>query len=75
MKYGSDAHDRREDAVAAVEIATDRMSVKLKVADFGKGDKWLDRIYHIQLPDTAGLFGDAPVWKALEAYFTLRAIH
>lgn len=79
MKYGSPEHESREDVVAGAEISADRKSVKLKIADFGSGDKsqehaWIDRIYQIQLPDTAGFFGDAPVWKSLEAYFTLRAI-
>jgi hypothetical protein len=60
--------------VSGAQISDDRLSVTLEIADFGKGDGWLDRIYYIQLPDTAGVFGDAPVWKALEAYFTLRAI-
>ena len=38
-----------------------------------KGDKWLDRIYHIRIGDTGALFGDTPVWKSLESYYTLRA--
>jgi mono/diheme cytochrome c family protein len=73
-KYGSPQNDKRDDVVAGAKISDDRLSVILEIAEFGKGDGWLDRIYHIQLPDTAGVFGDAPVWKALEAYFTLRAI-
>lgn len=73
-KYGSPQHDKRGDTLAGAEISDDRLSVTIKPADFGSGDKWLDRIYHIHLPDTAGLFGDTPAWKSLEAYFTLRAI-
>lgn len=72
--YGSPENDRRDDVVEGVEISPDRCSATLGIADFGKGDKWLDRIYHITVPDTAGLFGKVPVWKQLEAYFTLRAI-
>jgi mono/diheme cytochrome c family protein len=73
-KYGSPQHDKRDETLAGVDISGDRLSVTVRPADFGKGDKWIDRIYHIHLTDTAGLFGDEPVWKALETYFTLRAI-
>jgi hypothetical protein len=73
-RYGSPEHERREDAVGAVNISDDRLSALVELAGFGEGDKWLDRLYHIQLPDTEGLFGEAPVWPRLEAYFTLRAI-
>ena len=38
-----------------------------------RGDKWLDRIYHIRIGDTGALFGDTPVWKSLESYYSLRA--
>ncbi len=73
-RYGSDENDRRDDVVSAVEISPDRLSAKMKIADFGKDDKWIDRIYQINIVDTTGVFGDAPVWKKLEAYFTLRSI-
>lgn len=73
-KYGSPQHDKRDETLAGAEISGDRLSVTLRLAGFGKGDKWIDRIYHIHLTDTTGLFGDAPVWKSLETYFTLRAI-
>jgi hypothetical protein len=43
--------------------------------DFGSGDrKWLDRLYHIEIPDTKDLFGSAPVMDSMRAYFTLRII-
>lgn len=73
-KYGSPEHDKRDETLSGAEISADRLSVTLRPADFGKGDKWLVRIYHIHLTDTAGLFGDAPVWKSLETYYTLNAI-
>jgi len=73
-KYGSPQHDKRDETIAGAEIAGDRLSVTLKPNGFGQGDKWLVRIYHIHLTDTAGLFGDAPVWKSLEAYYTLNEI-
>ncbi len=73
-KYGSPQHDKRDETLAGAEISADRLSVTLKPTGFGQGDKWLVRIYHIQLSDTTGLFGDAPVWKALETYYTLNSI-
>jgi len=72
--YGSPEHDKRDEPITGIKLASDRGSVRLDIADFGKGDKWLDRIYYIRIPDTAALFGDAPVWKSLEGYYTLRAI-
>ncbi len=73
-KYGSPQHDKRDETISGAEISADRLSVTLKPNGFGQGDNWLVRIYHIHLTDTAGLFGDAPVWKALETYYTLNAI-
>jgi hypothetical protein len=73
-RYGSPEHDRRDDAILSTSISTDRYAVQLNITNFGKGDKWLDRIYHIQISDAAGLFGKAFSWKKLEAYYTLRAI-
>ncbi|MFN0128212.1 MAG: hypothetical protein ACKV19_16170 [Verrucomicrobiales bacterium] len=74
MNYGSPEHDKRDETLAGAEISADRLSVTLRPAGFGQGEKWLVRIYHIHLTDTAGLFGDAPVWKSLETYFTLNSI-
>lgn len=73
-KYGSPQHDKRDETLAGAEISADRLSATLKPTGFGQGDNWLVRIYHIQLAETAGLFGDAPVWKSLEAYYTLNSI-
>ena len=73
-KYGSPQHDERVESLANTEISADRLSVTLKPAGFGQGDKWLVRIYHIHLTNTADLFGEAPVWKSLETYYTLNAI-
>ena len=73
-KYGSPEHDKRDESLAGAEISSDRLSITLRPTGFGEGDKWLVRIYHINLPDTAGLFGGVPVWNALEAYFTLNSI-
>ena len=72
--YGSPEHDKREIALDGAQISADRLSVTLKPTGYGQGDNWLVRIYHIHLIDTAGLFGDAPVWKSLETYYTLNAI-
>jgi len=73
-KYGSPENDRRDDVVAGVKLSADRRSASVGVKDFGSGDRWLNRIYHIRIEDTKTLFGEAPVWKKLEAYYTLRAI-
>ena len=56
-------------------IDDDRKRVLVVMKDFGGGDrKWLDRLYHIEVPDTKDLFGAAPVTNSLRAYFTLRII-
>lgn len=73
-RYGSPEHEKRVDMVQSATISSDRKSIRMTVADFGKGDQWVDRIYAINIPDTGPLFGDTPVWKKLEAYFTLRSI-
>lgn len=73
-KYGSPEHDKRDESLAGAEISPDRLSITLRPAGFGEGEKWLVRIYYFNLPETTGLFGDAPGWKALEAYYTLNSI-
>ena len=73
-RYGSPEHDRRNDVIGQVQLSKDRKSVLLKVKGFGEGDKWLNRVYHIHIPDTKKMFGDAPVKSGLTSYFTLRAI-
>ena len=73
-EYGSPEHDIREDALAEVELSSDRKVLHLKIADFGKGSKWLDRIYHLKIPDSKSLFSSGMSWDILESYFTLRAI-
>ncbi len=73
-RYGSPEHELRDRAVGRVQIGSDRKSATLVLTDFGSGDGWLDRLYDIEIPDTAQLFGDAPVKKGLRCYFTLRAI-
>ena len=72
--YGSPEHDIRDDALAEVKISSNRKVVHLRISDFGKGDKWLDRIYHIVIPDSKDLFEGVTSWNTLESYFTLRAI-
>ena len=73
-RYGSPEHDRRDDAVISSAISNDRLSIELNITGFGEGDGWTDRIYHIQIGDTNGLFGAVASWKRLDAYFTLRAL-
>lgn len=72
--YGSPEHEKQDIVISAVKLAGNRGSLRLDLADFGKGDKWLDRIYYIRIADTGSIFGDAPAWKMLESYYTLRAI-
>jgi hypothetical protein len=74
-RYGSPQHDQRDDIVERVERSADGKSALMVIKDFGAGDKWLDRIYEIQVGNTAdGLFGDAPAPTGLKTYFTLRVI-
>ncbi len=73
-RYGSPEHEKRDEPLAGAEISADRLSVTLRPTGFGQGEKWLVRIYHVRVADTDGLFGDAPVWKSLETYFTLNSI-
>jgi hypothetical protein len=73
-RYGSPEHDRRDDVIERVERDPKGRSALLVIKDFGQGDTWLDRIYHIRIENTDGLFGDAPVKKGLRTYFTLRVI-
>ncbi len=74
FEYGSPEHDIREDALAEVVISSDRKTLQLKIADFGKGTQWLDRIYHLNIPKAKGLFRNGSSWDTLESYFTLRSI-
>ena len=55
-------------------LSADRAAVGIDLGGFGEGDKWLDRIYDIVIPESGALFGEGPAWKSLEAYYTLRAI-
>ncbi|MBC8349618.1 MAG: c-type cytochrome [Verrucomicrobia bacterium] len=73
-RYGSPEHDRRDDLVERVEVRLKDKSVLLVLKDFGEGDTWLDRIYHIRVENIGGLFGDAPTNTGLGTYFTLRVI-
>ena len=73
-RYGSPEHDRRDEAILSSVISKDRLSIELNIKDFGKGEKWTDRIYRVQIGDTNGLFGQTPSWNRLDAYFTLRSL-
>ena len=73
-RYGSPEHDRRDEAILSSVTSKDRLSIELNIQDFGKGEKWTDRIYRVQIGDTNGLFGNAPSWNRLDAYFTLRSL-
>lgn len=73
-KYGSPEHDPRDHPISAVEISPDRKIVRMSPAGFGKDGPWIDRVHHIVLKDTTGLFAEAAAWGKLEAYYTIRAI-
>ena len=59
-----------------VRAAQDRLFdfVQIDLNDFGNGDKWTGRLYHLQFKEAAPLFGNLPVWKTLEGFYTLNAI-
>lgn len=72
--YGSPQQEKRADTLDAVSIAADRSSVNIDLTGFGGEGKWIDRLYHIRLENAPSVFGETPVWKNLEGYYTLRAI-
>ncbi len=73
-EYGSPRNDQREEKITAVTLSADRKSLLIDLDGFGTGDKWTGRLYHAQFKDAAPLFGDLPVWKMLEGFYTLNAI-
>ena len=73
-EYGSPKNDMRTETITSLMLSDDRKSLQIEFEGFGTGDKWLDRIYHIQLREAPSLFGELPVWKLLEGFHTLRAI-
>lgn len=72
--YGSPELDVRKDTIEAIQISADRKTLHLQLTNFGKGEKWLDRIYHILIPKTKDALKNVSSWKSLQAYFTLRTI-
>lgn len=74
-RYGSPRHEERDDTIERVHIDAERTSVLVVMKDFGGGDKsWIDRLYHIEIPDTRDVFASAPVTSSVRTYFTLRII-
>jgi len=72
--YGSPQHLTRDDAISSLSLSADRKSLSIELEGFGKDDQWVDKIYHIQIQQEPSFFGEVPVWKTLEGYYTLRAI-
>jgi len=72
--YGSPQREKRNETPASVTIANDRSSARIDLTGFGRGEKWVDRVYHLKIVNAPSVFGDAPVRKNLEGYYTLRAI-
>lgn len=73
-EYGSPRHDKRDEKITSVTLSADRKSLLIDLDGFKSDDKWLVRLYHIQLKDASGVFGDSPAWKNLEGFYTLNAI-
>ncbi len=73
-EYGSPRHEQRDEKIANVTLSADRKSLLIDLEGFGTDDKWTGRLYHVQFKDAAPLFGDLPVWKMLEGFYTLNAI-
>jgi hypothetical protein len=73
-EYGSPRHELRDETVASVTLAPDRKSLLVDLDGFGKGEKSTGRLYHMQFKEAATLFGNLPVWKTLEGFYTLNAI-
>ncbi|MES2982355.1 MAG: c-type cytochrome [Verrucomicrobiota bacterium] len=73
-EYGSPRHEQRDEVISSVTLSADRKSLLVDLNDFGKGDKWTGRLYHVQFKEAALLFGNQPVWKMLEGFYTLNAI-
>lgn len=73
-EYGSPRHEQRDEVIASVSLSADRKSLQIDLNDFGNGDKWTGRLYHLQFNEAAPLFGNLPVWKTLEGFYTLNAI-
>ncbi len=72
--YGSPKIGTRVEEVASVTLSADRKSVLVDLKDFGNEGKWTGRLYHLQFKEAATLFGNLPVWKSLEGFYTLNAI-
>ena len=72
--YGSPQLGLRDDVTSSLSLSANRKTLSVDLDGFGKGDQWVDRIYHIQLKQQPSLFGDKPVWKTLEGFYTVRAV-
>lgn len=73
-EYGSPRHDMRDEKITSVTLSADRKSLLIDLDGFKSDEKWLVRLYHIQLKDASGVFGDIPAWKTLEGFYTLNAV-
>ncbi len=73
-EYGSPRHEIRDEKIASTSLSADRKSVELILEGFGSDNRWTGRLYHIQLKDAPSVFGELPVWKTLEGFYTLNAI-
>ncbi|MFK7741671.1 MAG: c-type cytochrome [Planctomycetota bacterium] len=71
-RYGSPEHDRRDDGIAALAVDASRRSVRFELSGKEEAATWSDRVYRIWIDEADGLFGDAPSWSTLEAFYTRR---
>jgi len=72
--YGSPQVSGRDETVGSVTLSADRKSLLIELNGFGDGGKWTGRLYHVLFNETSPLFGDQPVWKSLQGFYTLNAI-
>lgn len=74
FNYGSPKHDEREEAIEQITFHNDRTTARIDLKNFGRGDGWIDRLYHLKIQGTNELFGEAPARDHLEAFYTVRSI-
>ena len=73
-EYGSSKRDRARHRPSKMELSENRKVLHLTLEDFGEDDTWLDKVYHIEISDTADKLEGVQTEETLDAYYTLRAI-
>jgi len=70
-KYGSPAHEKRNEEITSAKFQRSNQSVAITVKDFSK-KRSIDRLHYLRI-NTDGMFKHAS-WKTLEVYYTLREL-